>query len=181
MIEVELRFYEELNDHLPPSRRKRSFSHRCGDPMPVGELIRSFGVPLAEVELTLVNGESVGGNYLVSNGDRISVFPVFEAFDITPLVRLRSGPLRRIRFAVDADLSELGRLLHRRGFDAVPLDDSGAFGAHNPNHGSRIVLTRNVSRLEGLEVTHGLLVRSTDPHEQLEEVVQRLHLTGGRL
>jgi hypothetical protein len=28
-------------------------------------------------------------------------------------------------------------------------------------------------------VTHGLLVRAGDPQEQLDEVMQRLHLNGG--
>jgi hypothetical protein len=173
MSEAEFRFYEELNDHLPPGRRKRSFVHRFSGRAPVAELIRALGVPLLEVELILVNGESVGGDSLVSDGDRVSVYPVFEAFDITPLVKLRSGPLRRIRFVVDADLSELGRLLHRLGFDTVSFGDSRKSEAHT----TRIVLTQKASRLQGHGVTHGLLVRTDDPQEQLNDVMQRLHLT----
>jgi len=135
-------------------------------------------VPTVEVELILVNGESVGRDHLISDGDRVSVYPVFEAFDITPLVRLRTGPLRRIRFVVDANLSELGRLLHCHGFDTVSSGNSREFGTHSATREGRILLTRNASRLEGHGVTHGLLVRAGDPQEQLDEVMRRLHLIG---
>jgi len=178
MSEAEFRFYEELNDHLPPGRRKRSFVHQFSGSTPVAELIRVLGVPLLEVELILVNGDSVRGDHLISDGDRISVYPVFEAFDITPLVRLRPGPLRRVRFAVDADLSELGRLLHRHGFDTMSLRESPESQADAANRKGRILLTRNASRLQGHGVTHGLLIRASDPQEQLDEVMRRLHLTG---
>jgi len=179
MSEAEFRFYEELNDHLPPGRRKRSFVHRFSGRTPVAELIRALGVPLLEVELILVNGDSVGGDFLVSNGDRVSVYPVFEAFDIAPLVRLRPGPMRRIRFVVDADLSRLGRLLHRHGFDTVSFGNSREPGAHTAALEGRILLTRQASRLQEHGVTHGLLIRARDPQEQLDEVMQRLHLIGG--
>jgi hypothetical protein len=179
MSEAEFRFYEELNDYLPPGRRKRSFAHQFSSRTPVAELIRALGVPLLEVELILVNGDSVAGDHLVSDGDRVSVYPVFEAFDITPLLNLRSGPLRRIRFVVDADLSELGRLLQRQGFDTVSFGDIQDAGADTATREGRIVLTRKTTRLQGHGVTHGLLVRASDPQEQLDEVMQRLHLTEG--
>ena len=179
MSEAEFRFYEELNDHLPTGRRKRPFPHQFSGRTPVAELIRTLGVPLLEVELILVNGSSVAGDHLVSDGDRVSVYPVFEAFDVTPLVRLRPGPLRRIRFVVDAGLGKLGRLLHGLGYDTVSFGDSRDSGAHTATREGRIVLTRKASRLQEPGVTHGLLVRAGDPHEQLDEVMQRLHLIGG--
>jgi hypothetical protein len=178
MSEAEFRFYEELNDHLPLGKRKRSIVHQFGGRRPVAELIRALGVPLLEVELILVNGDSVAGDHLVSDGDRVSVYPVFEAFDVTPLVRLRPGTLRRIRFVVDADLGGLGRLLHRHGFDTVASGDGRESGDHSATRDGRILLTRKASQLQGNGVTHGLLVRASDPREQLNEVMQRLHLVG---
>jgi len=160
MSEAEFRFYEELNDHLPPGRRKRSFVHRLSGRTPVAELIRALGAPLLEVELILVNGESVGGDYLVSDGDRVAVYPVS-------------------RFLVDTDLSKLGRLLHRLGFDTVSFGDSRESGADTATLEGRILLTRKAARLQGHGVTHGLLVRAGDPEKQLDEVMQRLHLIGG--
>jgi hypothetical protein len=57
----------------------------------VKDRIESFGVPHTEVDLILVNGQSVDFAYRVQDGDRISVYPVFEAFDIAGLARLRPG------------------------------------------------------------------------------------------
>ncbi len=92
---VELRFYEELNDHLPPERRKRTFAVELAAAISAGELISALGVPLAEVDLLLVDGESCGFERRLAGGERLAVYPVFERFDITPLTRLPDRPLCR--------------------------------------------------------------------------------------
>lgn len=73
MAQVQLRFYEELNDFLPPQRRKVSFMHDLTRRTSVKDLIESFGVPHTEVEVILVNGNSVDFSYIVQPGDRISM------------------------------------------------------------------------------------------------------------
>src|SRR4249919_1406305 len=83
------RFYEELNDFLPRERRKRDFDYRCARAATVKNAIEALGVPHTEVELILVNGESVDFGYLVRDGDRISVYPKFEALDVRELLRVR--------------------------------------------------------------------------------------------
>ena len=50
------RFYEELNDFLPPQLRKRDIEQRFEPPVPVRHLIENLGVPHTEVEVILVNG-----------------------------------------------------------------------------------------------------------------------------
>ena len=64
------------------------------------ELIESVGVPTTEVDLILVNGESVDFSFTMKDGDRVSVNPVFESFDITPITNLRTKPLRSPRFVL---------------------------------------------------------------------------------
>jgi hypothetical protein len=91
MAQVQLRFYEELNDFLPPERRKVTFTHELTRRTSVKDLIESFGVPHTEVEVILANGRSVDFSYIVQVGDRISVYPVFESLDISPLIRLRTN------------------------------------------------------------------------------------------
>jgi hypothetical protein len=90
---AEFRFYEELNDHLPPSRRKRTFTVAFGGRPEVGDLIAALGVPLAEVDLLLVDGESCGFERRLGGGERVAVYPVFERFDISSLTRLPGRPL----------------------------------------------------------------------------------------
>jgi hypothetical protein len=53
-------------------------------PTSVRDFLESFGVPLTEVDLILVNGVSAGLDRLVRPGDRLSVYPVFESFDLGP-------------------------------------------------------------------------------------------------
>jgi hypothetical protein len=92
---AEFRFYEELNDHLAPHRRKRTFMvELVGEPT-VGELIAALGVPAAEVDLMLVDGESADFECRLTGGERVAVYPIFERFDITPTVRLPGRPLCR--------------------------------------------------------------------------------------
>ena len=89
------RFYEELNDFLSADRRKRSFPHDFDRRASIKDMIESFGVPHTEVELILVNGNSVDFSHIVADADYISVYPVFESLDIRPLLKLRPEPQRK--------------------------------------------------------------------------------------
>lgn len=91
----DFRFYEELNDHLPPHRRKRTFPVEFEGEPTVGEMIAALGVPPEEVDLLLLDGESSGFGRRLRGGERVAVYPVFERFDITPLTRLPGRPLCR--------------------------------------------------------------------------------------
>jgi len=81
---AEFRFYEELNDHLPPHRRKRAFTVEFQGSPAAGDLIAALGVPLAEVDLLLIDGESCDLARRLRGGERVAVYPVFERLDITP-------------------------------------------------------------------------------------------------
>jgi uncharacterized protein with PIN domain/sulfur carrier protein ThiS len=171
------RFYEELNDFLPPERRKVEFEHRFERRASVKDMIESLGVPHPEIELILVNGEPVDFSYIVADGDRISVYPVFETLDVSPLVRLREAPLRDPRFVVDCNLGRLARYLRLLGFDCLYhnglTDDEVATLSQREG---RIVLTRDRRLLHRKIITHGLFVRAERPREQVREVLRRLDL-----
>src|SRR3974377_2374338 len=107
MPSVGMRFYEELNDFLPLDRRKIAFTQAFRGRLSVKDLVESLGVPHTEIDLILVNGRSVDFSYLVHDGDRIAVYPVFEALDISPVLRLRPKPFRVKRFVADLNLGKL--------------------------------------------------------------------------
>src|SRR5579872_6232376 len=107
MLTATFRFYEELNTFLPPERRKRAFDAGYARAATTKHMIEALGVPHTEVELVLVNGESVGFDRLLQDGDRVAVFPKFETLDITPLLRVRDRPLRTSRFIADVHLGGL--------------------------------------------------------------------------
>ena len=123
MATVTLRFYEELNDFLAERLRKVEFPHSLQRRTSIKDLIESFGVPHTEVDIILVNGQSVDFSHIVQDGDRISVYPVFESLDISPLLRLHPKPLRTPRFILDTNLGRLARYLRLLGLDCLYQND----------------------------------------------------------
>lgn len=177
MAQARFRFYEELNDFLPPERRKVEFVHAFDRRASVKDMIEALGVPHPEIELIVVNGESVGFDHIVRDGDRIAVYPVFEALDVSAALRLRERPLREPRFVLDAQLGTLARYLRLCGLDTRYRNDYGddeVAAISAAEH--RILLTRDRDVLKRRIVTHGYFVRSDDPPGQLREVFERLDL-----
>ena len=177
MLVASFRFYAELNDFLPPERRFTEFAYTFLDVATVKDRIESFGVPHTEVDLILVNGQPVDFACRVQDGDRISVYPVFESFDIAGLTRLRPEPLRDPRFVLDVHLGRLAAYLRMLGFDALYRNDCADERlAEISRHEHRILLTRDVGLLKRGAVTHGYYLRATQPRQQLVEVVRRFDL-----
>jgi len=65
---VLIRFYEELNDWLPPGKRKRDFEVPLNGKETVREIIETLGVPAEQVDLLLVNGQSAALEEVVKEG-----------------------------------------------------------------------------------------------------------------
>ena len=76
---AEFRFYEELNDFLAPAMRKRAFPYAFHGTPSVKDAIEAIGVPHTEVDLVLVDGESVDFTRRLTGGERVAVYPVFES------------------------------------------------------------------------------------------------------
>jgi uncharacterized protein with PIN domain len=181
MPSVTIRFYEELNDFLPENRRKKPSGREFAPGCTAKAIIEDAGVPHTEVDLILANGRSVGFEYRLGDGDFLSVYPVFESLDIGELSRVRAIPLREPRFALDVHLGKLARLLRMCGFDALYENDSSDEAlVRTARREKRIILTRDRGLLKRRIVTHGLLLRSLVPREQLAQVLRRFDL-GGRV
>lgn len=171
------RFYQELNDFLPRGQRYRDIVCQCARAATTKHMIEALGVPHTEVELILVNGESVGFDRMLEDGDRVAVYPTFEALDVTPLVRLREAPLRQSRFIADAHLGGLARFLRLAGFDTLydnNFHDAEIEAIAAREH--RIVLTRDRDLLKRRTITHGCYVRALKAEQQLAEMIERLDL-----
>jgi uncharacterized protein with PIN domain len=176
---VYARFYAELNDHLPRDKQYRRYAVSLSVPCPLAEVIQQEGVPLAEIDVVLVNGNSVGADCLLRDGDSLSAYPVFETFDVTPLVRLRARPLRQVKFVLDVHLGKLASFLRMLGFDAVYAN---AFTDEQLVSRSifegRVLLSRDRRLIAREELTRGYLVRAEAPRRQLQEVIERFELRG---
>ncbi len=176
---VALRFYAELNDFLRDARKKTRFQIELNRRTSIKDLIESLGVPHTEVEIILANGKSVDFNYIVEADDDISVYPMFESVDVTPILKLRDEPLRHTRFVLDCHLGRLARYLRQFGFDTLYRNDYSDDELAQTSAGqNRILLTRDRSLLKRSIITHGYFVRAFDPREQLDEVIRRFDLKG---
>jgi uncharacterized protein len=120
---AQFRFYEELNDFLAPALRKCEFPYAFTGTPSVKDAIEAIGVPHTEVDLVLIDGESVDFTRRITGGERVAVYPVFERLNIAPVTRLRARPLRRTRFVLDVHLGKLARYLRLLGFDALYRTD----------------------------------------------------------
>lgn len=175
--QVNLRFYEELNDFLPASQHKKDFSYDFKQSRSIKDLIEAIGVPHTEVDLIIVQGESVDFNYQVQNGDRISVYPVFESLDISPLKHCQPEPLRNPRFVLDVHLGKLSAYLRMLGFDTLyrnDYDDPELARISIDEH--RILLSCDRQLLMRKHITHGYFVRSRQAQLQLVEIMSRFDL-----
>jgi hypothetical protein len=83
MKHAEFRFYAGLNRFLPPSRRGRAFLVPIHGKPAIRDLIADLGVDRTEVELVLVDGEPVGLDRIVDDGERVSVYPAFGSIDVS--------------------------------------------------------------------------------------------------
>ena len=118
-ITIRVRVYEELNRFLDKRYRKREFPFLLKGPSSIEETLSALGVPVEEVELVLINGVSRGRDHILTGGERLSIYPVFERIDISSLIKLRDEPLREIRFLCGRGKGELVPYLRILGFDTL--------------------------------------------------------------
>ena len=177
MSHVALRFYAELNDFLRAAQKQTRFRLELNRRTSVKDLIESLGVPHTEVEVILANGASVDFNYIVKDRDELSIYPMFESVDVTPILNLRDAPLRQSRFVLDCHLGRLARYLRQFGFDSLYRNDyTDDELAETSAQEHRILLTRDRNLLKRSIITHGYFIRAFDPRRQLDEVIRRFDL-----
>lgn len=177
MVTAQFRFYAELNNFLSPPLRQHSFSRPCSRDASVKHMVEALGVPHTEVELLVVNGESVDFSYRLCDGDCVSVYPAFGMIDISPAVRLRPPLEGSERFIADAHLGQLAKHLRMLGFDVLYRNDfSDAEVARIAASEGRIVLTRDRDLLIRKEIVRGCYLHAVAGDAQLVEVVSRFKL-----
>jgi uncharacterized protein len=171
------RFYEELNDFLPKDRRKVDFTAEFKGKRSVKDMVEAFGVPHPEIDLILANGKSVDFGYILEDGDRLSVYPVFEALNIENITRLREMPLRKTRFITDSNLGNIVKYMRLLGFDLyydAALSDREIIKISN--HEKRIILTKSSKLLKFKDVTHAIFIRPGTTEEQVNRIIDHLDI-----
>ncbi len=172
---VILRFYEELNFHLPEHLRKKDFELEFEGEPTIQELIESLGVPSEEVDLILAQGRSVGFGYGPKDGERVSVYPIFESINIAEVTQLPDRPLRTTKFVVDSDLVDLAIFMAEEGYDIrfnvfSSWDEIRSISVKE----ERIILSTHPALVQSEDVTHAILLPLASPELQLEKLLERL-------
>ena len=174
---VTFRFYEELNLFLKKELRKKPFEWEINGKANIKDVIEALGVPHTEVDVILVNSKPVDFSYSLQPNDFISVYPVFESFDVSHLSVLRDKPLRNPHFILDVHLGKLVKYLRLAGFDCLyetNYTDPQIIEISVAER--RIILTRDKGILKNKKVTHGCYIHSNKPKEQFLEIINRLQL-----
>jgi len=177
MSKAIFRFYEELNEFLPKQRRKKDFQVDFKGRRSVKDMIEALGVPHTEIDLILVNGKSVDFAYVLQDGDRVSVYPVFESLNIENVTQLRKVPLRKTKFIADIHLGDIVKYMRALGFD-VCFDPSLSTRKiiEISKQKSRIILTKSRQLLKFKEVTHAIFIHPGTTAEQIKRILDYLDI-----
>jgi len=172
------RFHDELSFFLPHRLKHTTVAHPFDWRGSIKDMIESLGVPHSEIELIVVNGQSVDFNYIVQPDDQIHVYPRYESAALADKVRLRPPLLCRPSFVLDQHLGRLAAYLRMMGFDTLYRNDYHDEELAQISHTEqRILLTRDTGLLKRSLVIYGYYVRATHPQRQLSEVMNRFNLS----
>lgn len=172
-------FHGGLNFFLPTPRRHLPFEHHFAWKASIKDMVQSLGPPHCEVALLLVDGVSVGFDYIVHSHAQIQVYDDASAPELAERVWLRPPLVEKPRFVLDTHLGRLANYLRMMGFDTLYRNDysDDVLAAISDVEG-RILLTRDIGLLKRSRVRYGYFMRATNPKHQITEVVHRYHLDG---
>ena len=177
MAKGTFRFYEELNDLLPQHLKKVDIETEFVGKTSIKETIEDFGLSPSRVDLVLVNGSPVDFGYILKDGDRVSIYPVFEKLNIQNVSMLRNSPLRRVRFIAGVDLQDMVQLMRMLGFDMTfnatySIPDIIEISRLE----NRIILTKQKELLKSDAVTHAVRVCPGAAVAQVKQVMDDLDI-----
>lgn len=178
MSKATFTFHGALNFFLPRRQKNKTVIQEFNWRATIKDMTEAIAPPHPEIELIVVNGESVNWAYIVQDGDVVDVYPDFDAVDIDNKIQLLPDYQGKPKFILDTHLGRLAAYLRMMGFDTLYRNDyeddvlAEVSAAEN-----RILLTRDIGVLKRGIVTHGYFVRNTEPKLRLHEISERYHLS----
>lgn len=174
---VYLRLFGELNQFFR-NKNKKIRDIKFKDRQTIKDILEGLGVPHTEVYFLLKENTPISFNYLVKDGDYISVYPIFRDITIeTSQKTTREKFPYQPKFIADAHLGKLVSYLRILGFDTLYYNDYGdQFLAKKSADENRILLTRDHGLLMRKRVKYGYFIRNDNPGKQLSEVIHRYDL-----
>ena len=175
-FKVRLGFHGDLNIFLRSKAGDAVIERRLAEKTSIKDVIESCGVPHPEVDLILVDEQTVGFNNIVTTDTKVEVFPVENRGTDRTEQRLQTVGITR--FVADEHLGGLTRNLRLLGFDvAYPKNADDRELLKVMARENRALLTRDRRLLMHRIVQHGYCPRSQNADEQTIEVVRRFDLS----
>jgi len=175
-FKVRLRFHGDLSVFLGSKSGNAVIERGLAEKTSIKDVIESCGVPHPEVDLILVDEQTVGFDHTLANDTNVEVFPVENRNTYRTDKSLQSVGIAS--FVADVHLGGLTRNLRLLGFDVAyrqNADDHQLLEVMVREN--RALLTRDRRLLMHAIVQHGYWPRSQNADEQTIEVVGRFDLS----
>jgi uncharacterized protein len=170
-------FHGILNYFLPRHQKNKTIIHEFDWTSSIKDMVEAIAPPHPEIELLVVNGKSVGWDYIMQDNDIVEAYPDYNAVDLADKIRLIPPYQGRAKFVLDTHLGKLAAYLRMMGFDTLYRNDfEDDELAEISHHENRILLTRDMGVLKRSLVIYGYFVRNTDPRKRILEISQRYNL-----
>ncbi|MCX7983448.1 MAG: Mut7-C ubiquitin/RNAse domain-containing protein [Bacteroidetes bacterium] len=174
---ITVRCYAELNDYLPPDQRYKDFQLVFPTQPTLEQVLLTLGLNLNYVDLVIRNKTSITRLTLLANGDRISIYPTLESFDISSLEKLHPIPLRQPTYIADVHLGKLAKLLRLMGFDTLYFKSADyKYIIQCSLEEQRCILSKSDLYKSKPYVQRYFQITTQYPREQLREVFNRFDL-----
>lgn len=177
MSEIKFTFEGELNDFFLQREKHSPISHSISHPTSIKDVIESLGVPHPEVDIIIVDNQSVDFSYKVTHGDVIFIYPHNVHLQTSPIIHLAPQNQDIPTFVVDTHLGKLASYLRMLGFDTIYQNNYGDQRLAEISYlEDRTLLSRDLGLLKRKVVKRGYYIRSTIPRNQLIEIINRYKL-----
>jgi len=173
---VRLRFHGDLGVFLGSKAGDAIIERRLAEKTSIKDIIESCGVPHPEVDLILVDEQTVGFDHTLANDAKVEVFRVENRDTVSTEKRLQATGISM--FVADGHLGGLARNLRLLGFDVAYRQNAGdRLLLEVMARENRALLTRDRRLLMHSIVQHGYCPRSQNTDEQTIEVIRRFNLS----
>ena len=174
---VRLNLHGDLGFFLRSRTRHESIERSLSEKTSVKDVIESCGIPHTEVNVILVDGETVDFAHTLAREAELDVFPVGNCDPLLKEKRLQS--YCTTMFVSDGHLGKLTRNLRLLGFDvAYDQQANDRELLEVMTRENRALLTRDRRLLMHAIVQHGYCPRSQNADDQTIEVIRRFDLLG---
>lgn len=175
MFKLSFRVYGILNDYLPVNMRYRFNKLGVVKNSSISNLLSLHGIPNENINLITVNNKPVSDNYIVSEGDNISIYPEFRNIDKKFLIKKLKNKKRMVKFALPNELQKLASFLINIGFDVIiiPLSELKLL-SEQKNAEKRVVIIDNKLKNSFKHLKYNgevFNLKSSDLSKQIREIM----------